>query len=99
MSLRRLNQLLLNKREHVDLSSLKLIDMTLDINIIKNNYYFHYLFLEEMFFMDCQSTAGMAILVVLNILCSAENFVTTVSYIILFTLVTITESYSTLYNN
>lgn len=33
--------------------------------------------------MDCRSTAGMAILVVLNILCSAENFVTTVSYIII----------------
>lgn len=31
--------------------------------------------------MDCRSTAGMAILVVLNILCSAENFVTTVSFI------------------
>lgn len=33
-----LNQFLLNKQEHVDLSSLKLIDMTLDINIINNNY-------------------------------------------------------------
>lgn len=33
--------------------------------------------------MDCRSTAGMAILVVLNILCCAENFVTTVSHIII----------------